>query len=162
MEADAQGEEALRFGHGELALRLSIGVAGLLTVVESHGELNKPIIVSLDAEFSLSPEFGLGVRAAAGLTDPVPGLGFVGALLSHWAEQDLYVATALGVAAPLDDIGDGLRGLAVHAEVGQLWRLDPFWSFNLAPHFELVTPLLGAYGGVVTVGFGLLLVGTWR
>jgi hypothetical protein len=160
-EPDVALEEE-RFGHGEPALRLSVGVAGLLTVIGSEGELNTPLIASLDAELSLSPAFGLGLRAAIGLTDPAPGLGFLGALLSHWAEQDLYVAAALGVAAPVERVGDGLRGLSVQAEVGQLWRLGPRWSLNLAPHFELVTPLLGEYGDVVTVGFGLVLVATWR
>ncbi|HMI94468.1 MAG TPA: hypothetical protein VK509_24010, partial [Polyangiales bacterium] len=95
-------EEEERFGHGEPALRLSLGVAGVLTVIGSEGELNTPIIASLDAELSVSQTFGLGVRAAIWLTDPSPGLGFLGALLSHWAEQDLYVAAALGVAAPVE------------------------------------------------------------
>jgi hypothetical protein len=161
-ESPAASAEDERFGHGELALRLSLGVAGVLTVLGSEGELNTPIIASLDAELSVSPAFGLGVRAAIWLTDPSPGLGFLGALLSHWAEQELYVAAALGVAAPVERAGDGLRGVSVQAEVGQLWRLSPRWSLNLAPHFELVTPLLGSYSDVVTVGFGLVLVATWR
>jgi hypothetical protein len=161
-EAPAASVEEDRFGHGELALRLSVGVAGVLTVVGSQGELNTPIIASLDAELSVHAQYGVGLRAAMWLTDPTPGLGFLGALLSHWAEQDLYVAAALGVAAPVERIDAGLRGLSVQAEVGQLWRLGPRWSLNLAPHFELVTPLLGSYSDVVTVGFGLVLVATWR
>jgi len=161
-ETPGAHSEEERFGHGEPALRLSLGVAGVLTVIGSEGELNTPVIASFDGEFSLSPAFGLGVRAAIWLTDPSPGLGFLGALLSHWAEQDLYVAAALGVAAPVERVADGIRGVSVQAEVGQLWRLSPRWSLNLAPHFELVTPLLGSYSDVVTVGFGLVLVATWR
>lgn len=166
-QGQVQGEvarEAIKepeYGHLEPELRLSFGIAGALTVLRSNGQLNKPLIVSLDVELSIAETYALGLRAATWLTDPSFGLGFAGPVLSSWAQDDLYFTVALGVGAPVDHLDAGIRGLGLQAEVGELWRLDPKWSLNLAPHFELVTPLLGAYDSV-TVGFGLVLVATYR
>jgi hypothetical protein len=142
--------------------RLSLGVAAALWIHPDATKLFEVGTMSLDLGYSLNSELVLGLRATSWLKTSDFANEFLGAATTmYFAEQTMYVTAALGLgltrAGPMSDWHHYVQGIALQADVGQVWRVTECSEFSLGAQFQLGTP----FGGKSPDAFTSVLVGVF-
>jgi hypothetical protein len=148
-DAERPPAEPARVDDGTgFAARLSLGIGASLWVNGHDTVLHRPLPLGLDLGYALTRKITLMARGSTWLPTGRLANEFLGAGVTyHFAAARLYVAGALG--ASLTRIRASgtwshyFQGLALEADVGQVFPLSTSAALSFGAHFQLGTPLLG-------------------
>lgn len=128
--------------------RLAFGVGGALWLADGDTKLSRPFFFVLDLGYAVTRNLTISARGSSWLPTDNLANEFLGAAATyHFITQRLYVAGALGLS--LTRVGTAsewhhyVQGLALEADVGQVFPLTTHTSFSLGAHFQFGSPLFG-------------------
>ena len=128
--------------------RLALGVGGALWFADGDTKLSRPFFLVLDLGYAVTRNVTIIARGSSWLPTDDFANEFLGAgAVYRFLAERLYVAGALGLS--LTRFGTAsewrhfVQGLALEADVGQVFPLTTHTSFSVGAHFQFGTPLLG-------------------
>jgi len=129
--------------------RLAIGIGGALLFPEGDTQLARPFFLVLDLGYAVTRNIAIVARGSSWLpTEDFSNEFFGAGAVYRFLAERLYVAGALGLS--LTRFGRAasewrhyVQGLALEADVGQVFPLTTHTSFSLGAHFQFGTPILG-------------------
>jgi hypothetical protein len=127
---------------------LAFGVGGALWIADGDTKLSQPFSFVLDLGYAVTREIALIARGSSWLPTDNLANEFVGAGAAYrFVAERVYVAAALGLS--LTRVGSPsewshyVQGLALEADVGQMFPLTTHTHFSVGAHFQFGTPILG-------------------
>jgi hypothetical protein len=128
--------------------RLSFGIGGALWLADGDTKLSRPFTFVLDLGYALTRDVTIIARGSSWLPSDDLANEFLGAgAVYHFVAERVYVAAALGLSltriGAISEWRHFVQGLALEADVGQIFPLTTHTSFSLGAHFQFGTPLLG-------------------
>jgi hypothetical protein len=128
---------------------LAIGIGGALLFPEGDTQLARPFFLVLDLGYAVTRNITVALRGSSWLPTEDFSNEFLGAgAVYRFLAERLYVAGALGLS--LTRFGRAasewrhyVQGLALEADVGQVFPLTTHTTFSVGAHFQFGTPILG-------------------
>ena len=124
--------------------------------------LHEPGTLTLDLGYSITPELVLGVRGTSWIQTSGFANEFLGlAATIYLDERNMYVTGALGVgitrANEISQWKHYVQGVALQADIGQVWSVTDWSEFSLGAQFQIGTP----FGGTKPDAFTSLMAGVF-
>lgn len=128
--------------------RLAFTVGGALWFADGDTKLSRPLSLVLDLGYALTHNVTIIARGSSWLPTDNLANEFLGAgAVYRLLAARLYVASALGLSltriGPMSEWQHYVQGLALEADVGQVFPLTTHTAFSVGAHFQFGTPLLG-------------------